>query len=107
MKNYKTPKKLISKGNTNSKTAKNELTTFILYLSPSNQNSKKIDLCPFASKGCIKSCLYTAGRGKFNNVQEARTNRTEYLLEDKKLFYNQIAKEINNKVTYYQRKDEK
>ena len=103
----KTPKKLLSKGTTNAKTAKNKLTTFILYLSPAAQNNKKVNLCPFASKGCLKACLYTAGRGKFNNVQEARTNRSNYLVNDRKSFYTQIAKEINSKVTYYQRKNEK
>ena len=54
----KTPKKLLSKGTTNAKTAKNKLTTFILYLSPAAQNNKKVNLCPFASKGCLKACLY-------------------------------------------------
>ena len=101
------PKKLLSKGNTNTKTAKNELTTFILYLSPAAQNSKKVNLCPFASKGCLKACLYTAGRGKFNNVQEARTRKSNYLVNDRKAFYLQIEKEIKSKITYYQRKGEK
>ena len=40
MKNYKTPKNLLSKGSTNSKTAKNEILTYILYLAPHKQNSK-------------------------------------------------------------------
>jgi len=100
-------KNLLSKGTTNAKTSKNKLTTFILYLSPSTQNSKGINLCPFASKGCVKSCLYTAGMGKFSNVQEARTRKSEYLINDKKEFYQQIEKEITNKVKYYQRKEEK
>ena len=101
------PKKLLSKGTTNTKTAKNTLTTFILYLSPAEQNNKKINLCPFASKGCLKACLYTAGRGKFNNVQEARTNRSNYLVNNRGSFYFQIEKEILSKVKYYQRKNEK
>jgi hypothetical protein len=99
--------KLLSKGTTNAKTSKNKLNTFILYLSPSDQNNKKINLCPFASNGCLKSCLYTAGRGKFTNVQTARQNRSNYLVNDRKAFYNQIAKEITNKVKYYQRKEQK
>ena len=93
-------KNLLSKGNTNAKTSKNKLTTFILYLSPAQQNSKKINLCPFASSVCLQSCLYTAGRGKFNNVQQARQNRTEFMIKNKGSFYFQIAKEIKNKVKY-------
>jgi len=88
---------LLSPGNTNTKTAKNSLKTFILYLSPYNLNSKGINLCPKASKGCAAACLYTAGRGAFSNVQQARQNKTEYYLNDKKGFVlnlsNQIMKE--------------
>lgn len=88
---------LLSPGNTNTKTAKNSLKTFILYLSPYNLNSKGINLCPKASEGCAAACLYTAGRGAFSNVQQARQNKTEYYLRDKKGFIanlsNQIVKE--------------
>lgn len=88
---------LLSQGNTNSKTAKNSLKTFILYLSPYNLNSKGVNICPKASKGCAAACLYSAGRGAFSNVQKARQNKTEYYLRDKKGFIanlsNQIVKE--------------
>ena len=88
---------LLSPGATNAKTSKNSLKTFILYLSPYNLNSKGINLCPKASKGCAAACLYTAGRGAFSNVQKARQNKTEYYLNDKKGFVlnlsNQIIKE--------------
>ena len=88
---------LLSQGNTNTKTAKNSLKTFILYLSPYNLNSKGVNICPKASKGCAAACLYSAGRGAFSNVQKARQNKTEYYLRDKKGFIanlsNQIIKE--------------
>ena len=90
---------LLSQGNTNSKTAKNSLKTFILYLSPYNLNSKGINICPKASKGCAAACLYSAGRGAFSNVQKARQNKTEYYLKDKQGFIlnlsNQIMKEYS------------
>jgi len=92
--NYKIPKNLLSKGNTNSKTAKNEQDTYILYLAPYNQNSKKINICPKASDGCAAACLFTAGRGAFSNVIKARQNKTEYYLHDKKAFINQLASEL-------------
>lgn len=87
-------KTLLSKGTTNSKTAKNELKTFILYLSSGAQNSKGINICPKASKGCLQSCLYTAGRGIFENVKEARINKTEFFLDNKPQFITQLAIEI-------------
>jgi len=91
---YKIPKNLLSKGNTNSKTAKNEQDTYILYLAPYNQNSKGINICPKASKGCAAACLFSAGRGAFSNVIKARQNKTEYYLHNKKAFINQLASEL-------------
>ena len=92
--NYKPVKNLLSKGSTNSKTAKNSLETYILYLAPERQNSKGVNLCPKASKGCAAACLYTAGRGKFTNVKKSRINKSEYYINDKITFINQLSKEI-------------
>ena len=92
--NYKPVKNLLSKGSTNSKTAKNSVETYILYLAPHKQNSKKINICPKASKGCAAACLFSAGRGKFSNVIASRTNKTEYYLSDKKTFINQLSNEL-------------
>lgn len=92
---YKAVKNLLSKGDSNAKTAKNERETLILYLSPAKQNSKGINLCPKASNGCLQACLYTSGHGKLNSVQLARVNRTEYYLADRFLFLHQIFVEIN------------
>jgi hypothetical protein len=91
---YRIPKNLLSKGSTNAKTSKNSLDTFILYLAPATQNSKGADLCPYRSKGCTAACLFTAGRGKFGSVKDARINRTEYLLADSKTFLSQLALEL-------------
>ena len=92
--NYTRPKNLLSKGITNAKTAKNSFETYILYLAPHKQNSKGINLCPKASQGCALACLFTAGRGRFNNVQQARINRTEFYLEDREGFMLQLAGEL-------------
>lgn len=91
---YKDVKNLLSKGG-NAKINKNEITTFNLSLAPHTQNAKGINLCPKASKGCALACLFTAGRGKFTNVQQARINKTNYYLFDKQKFMDQLAKEIN------------
>jgi len=94
IKQYKDVKNLLSKGG-NAKINKNEITTFNLSLAPHTQNAKGVNLCPKASKGCALACLFTAGRGKFTNVQQARINKTNYYLFDKQKFMDQLAKEIN------------
>ena len=86
--------KLLSDGSTNAKTSKNELKTYILYLAPFNQNNKKINLCPKASEGCILACLFTAGMGKFSNVQQSRVNKSNFYVNDKKLFLTLLADEL-------------
>ena len=51
--------KLLSDGATNSKTAKNDIKTFILYMAPASMNGKGLNLCPHASAGCLAACLNT------------------------------------------------
>lgn len=90
---YKPVKNLLSKGITNTKTAKNDLETYILYMAPANQ-VQGFNLCPFASDGCKKSCLYSAGRGKFSNVQNSRINKSKFWGFDRPNFYIQLANEL-------------
>lgn len=92
-KTYKAVKHLLSKGSTNTKTAKNDLETYILYLAPAN-TVEGLNLCPFASQGCKESCLYSAGRGRFSNVQLSRINKTKFWGYDRSSFYIQLANEI-------------
>jgi hypothetical protein len=84
---------LLSKGSTNAKTAKNQLTTYIMYLAPSNIVDG-VDLCPFASPECRALCLNTAGRGVFSNVQQSRINKTIYFRDNRREFYIQLANEL-------------
>jgi hypothetical protein len=84
---------LLSKGATNAKTSKNELTTFIMYLAPSNIVSG-VDMCPFASPECRALCLNTAGRGVFSNVQQSRINKTELWRDNREQFYIQLGNEL-------------
>jgi hypothetical protein len=90
---YKKVKNLLSPGATNIKTAKNNLETFILYMAPANIVDG-LNLCPFASNGCKKSCLYSAGRGKFSNVQLARINKSKFWGYDRANFYIQLGNEL-------------
>jgi len=62
------------------KTVKGEkqgVLTGILYLSPADMISQRLNLCPYAGiAGCKTGCLNTAGRGAFSNVQRARIRKT-------------------------------
>lgn len=80
----------------NAKTIKGEdlgYLTAILYLAPAN-TLKGINTCPFASRGCKKACLYSAGRGKFSNVQKARINKTKLFRDNLTAFMYNIEKDI-------------
>ena len=87
--------KLMSKGNTNAKTEKNNIEAFIMYMSPFNQNSKNINICPSA-KNCINLCLNLAGRGAFNSVQIARQARTEFYIKDRNKFAISLNKQLSS-----------
>ena len=91
------PKNLLTRSS--AKTIKGEKygwETHILYLSPHKQNELGKNLCPFASAGCAAACLYTAGRGKFSSVQNARLNKTRLFLTERDWFIKQLYKEISN-----------
>jgi len=97
---------LLSKGTTNAKTKKNEAETYILYLAPARQNSTGKSVCPHASAGCTSACLYTAGRGAFNNVQQARIKKTDLFFENRNLFLNMLILDLN-KINDKARKENK
>jgi len=68
--------------------------TYIMYLSPYNQNSQGKNICPMASAGCAAACLYGSGKGSMDNVIKGRTNKTEFFLHDRKSFLTTLYSEI-------------
>lgn len=67
--------------------------TGILYLAPAK--TTKYNTCSMAQKAqCDKACLYSAGRGAFNNVQQSRIDKTLYFYEDRENFMLQLAANI-------------
>lgn len=79
----------------NAKTIKSEkvgVLTGILYLAPSDISGHQV--CPFASKGCLASCLFTAGRGAMNCTQRARVAKTQLLFMDRDAFVYELHWEI-------------
>jgi hypothetical protein len=92
-------KKLLSNGNSNAKTKKNDRPTKLLYMTPTTVEGK--EMCPFATKGCRAACLYTSGMGIFKNVQESRYERTLMYVRNKKVFLEYLAKEINGSSKFH------
>lgn len=80
---------------TNAKTIKGQkkgYLTGILYLAPANESGK--NLCPHASNGCKADCLFTAGRGAFDKIKQARIKKTLAFLKNRLDFCNRIKEDI-------------
>ena len=101
MSNYK----LLGVG-TNAKTIKgdgSEYLTAILYMTPYKVmvDGKSFNSCAMAKQAsCIDACLYTAGRGAFNNVQTARQRKAEWFYKDRDSFMKQLYEDIKKFQTY-------
>ena len=91
---------------TNAKTVKgdgSEYLTAILYMTPWKVmvEGKQFNSCPMAEQAnCVDACLYTAGRGAFNNVQAARMRKTEWFYRDKASFMQQLVADIEKFQAY-------
>lgn len=87
--------KLLSVG-TDAKTVKGQkkgVLTGILYMAPHTLAGGKT-LCPFSTAGCRAVCLYTAGRGGFNMVQNARIRKTREFQADPIAFTRTLTEDI-------------
>lgn len=86
----------------NTKTMKGEklgYKTYIMYLSPFTQNSKGINVCSHASKGCAEACLFGSGFGGiYTNVEQGRIRKTEYFLSNRNDFMLQLKSEIERAI---------
>jgi hypothetical protein len=86
----------------NHKTIKGEKLNYktgIIYLSPFTQNSKGINLCSHASKGCSDSCLFNSGfGGMYEQVKNGRILKTEFFLKDRISFLHKVKDEIENTI---------
>jgi len=66
--------------------------TFILHLAPGSLSGYNV--CPAASAGCLKSCLNTSGRGKFDSIQISRIRKTRWFFSDRDGFMIQLVRDI-------------
>jgi len=97
--------KLLGVG-TNAKTIKgdgDEYLTAILYMTPYKGmvDGKLFNSCSMAAMAsCIEGCLYTAGRGAFNNVQTARQRKAEWFYRDRDSFMAQLVIDVAKFANY-------
>ena len=93
--------------NADSKTSKGSkygFLTGILYLAPSDISGHNV--CPMAEVAqCRDACLYSAGRGAFTNVQEARINKTKRFFNDRDNFMLDLIYSINTLIRKAERED--
>lgn len=98
---YYVPKQLFSI-DSNAKTVKGQkygYKTAVLYLAPAGLAFDALGIegtmCAMSgAAGCEGPCLNTAGRGQFDQIQQARINKTIYFLLDRIGFMQHLAHEI-------------
>lgn len=91
--------KLLSVGN-DAKTIKGQkkgVLTGILYMAP-HTIAGGASLCPFSTAGCRAVCLYSAGRGGFNVVQQARIRKSRAFQADPDAFIAVLVEDIKRLV---------
>lgn len=103
--------RLTTPGDANPKTAKGEplnVRTLVLHLAPSTLSG--VNLCPWASPGCISGCLNLAGRGGIirrgettNAIQACRVRRSQWFATDRETFLLQLQSEIEAHVNACER----
>ena len=74
-----------------------EYVTAIRYLKPFKTvyRGKVHNICAMAETAkCHEPCLFTAGRGQMNSVQDARTRKTLWLLSDPVGFYDALNDDL-------------
>ena len=79
-----------------SKSMKKGFLTYGIHLAPFNLSG--FNVCANASAGCASACLNTAGRGRMTNIQKARIAKTKRFFSDKKVFLQQLSKEIKSAI---------
>jgi hypothetical protein len=95
--------KLLSPQASNAKLSKNasitdQWETSILYLAPAMIADGTTNLCPGSTPGCRAACLYSAGRGQMNSVQEARVRKARWLINRPRQFVAALVADLERLV---------
>ena len=93
--------KMLLSASADAKTIKGQKLGFytgILYLAPYTVAGRG-NVCPMADIAqCAEACLYSAGRGAFSNVQQARINKTHYFFDNREGFMRDLGASIQRVV---------
>ena len=90
---YERSRALLTPPGANTKLSKGSMPIFGLTLAPAGMSGYQ--LCPWRSPECEAACLgVTAGRSRFSNVQQARINKTRFLMEQPILFFRHLYDEL-------------
>ena len=62
-------------------------------------NSRGINLCAKASKGCALACIFDTGLGSvYQSIKKSRLFKSEFYVTNKAGFLTKLAKEVSNKI---------
>lgn len=73
-----------------------------LHLAPYDLSGYQV--CQFASAGCAAACLNTAGRGRMQNVQDARIKKTRLFFKMRTVFLHVLFDEVQKSVIRAEKK---
>ena len=86
--------RLLTQENSNPKLAKQNTNYMLVGLSLAPANESGYQMCPNASPGCMAGCLHFAGHGAYNKIRQARIQKTHFFIKERKVFLDQLKKEI-------------
>lgn len=90
------PKKLLDTGAANTKVKKTQKLNGAVRIASLSMYPDDI-LCPWSKvANCRKLCLKSAGRGRFDNVRDARIAKKDYYHDAPEMFLNQLRRELSN-----------
>lgn len=97
--------KSVTKINKSDKAGKGYLSA-IMYLAPYTLSG--VNLCPKASPGCVKSCLFTSGlAGIYPRINIFRIAKSKFYLKEFDKFKVQLIKEVEAFIRYCEKRKQK
>lgn len=91
---------LLSPPGSNTKLSKGDVPIYGLTLAPAGASGYQ--MCSWRSPECEAACLgITAGRSRFHKVQQARINKTRFLMEHPYDFFLQLYRDLHVAATRY------
>jgi len=84
---------LLTEPGSNTKLSKGSVPIYGLTLAPAGASGYQ--LCPWRTRECEAACLgITAGRSRFSNVQQARIDKTRFLMEHPYEFFRRLYMDL-------------